>query len=124
LQEYRGRWSIEILIREAKEHYGLGQDRCRRYNRIVGANGLRLLVGASQMLWFARELARQEEIALRPYQPWYDQKRKPSLNDITWAVRERLMAEGITPTVGIWQDVGVIHHLHSEQHADTVPRAA
>ncbi|MBN2872032.1 MAG: transposase, partial [Halothiobacillaceae bacterium] len=113
LQEYRDRWSVEILIREAKQCYGLGQDRCRRYERIVGINGLRMLVGACQVLWFARELDEQKEAALRPYQPWYEQKQKPSLHDITWAVRERLMAEGITPTVGIWQDVGVIHRLHS-----------
>ncbi|HSR53245.1 MAG TPA: transposase [Acidobacteriota bacterium] len=130
LKEYRGRWSIEILIREAREHYGLGQDRCRKYERIVGVNGLRMLLGASQVLWFARELEQHEEadgstrIALRPYQPWYKQKQKPSLHDITWAVRERLMAEGITPTVGIWQGVGVIHRLPGEQGADQLPRAA
>lgn len=124
LQEYRGRWSIEILIREAKGHYGLGQDRCRRYDRIMGINGLRMLVGACQVLWFARELEQHQEAALRPYQPWYKQKQKPSLHDITWAVRERLMAEGITPTVGIWQSVGGIHRLHPEKHANQRPRAA
>lgn len=126
LQEYRGRWSVEILIRAAKQHYGLGQDRCRRYERIVGVNGLRLLLGACQVLWFARESSRQVGggVALRPYQPWYEQKQKPSLHDIAWAVRERLMAEGITPRVGIWQTVGEIHRLQSEKHADQVPRAA
>lgn len=50
LAEYEGRWSVEILLREAREHYGLGQDRCRRYRRIVGVNGFRLLVGASEVL--------------------------------------------------------------------------
>ena len=130
LEEYRGRWSIEILIREAREHYGLGQDRCRKYERIVGVNGLRLLLGASQVLWFARELEQHESgdgapiVALRPYQPWYEQKQKPSLHDIAWAVRERLMAEGIPPTVGIWQGMGAIHRLRSDTHADQVPRAA
>lgn len=126
LAEYRSRWSIEILIREAKEHYGLGQDRCRKYERIVGINGLRMLLGACQVLWFAREVKQQDDgsVALRPYQPWYEQKKKPSLHDIAWAVRERLMAEGITPTVGIWQGMGVIHRLRSEHHADQVPRAA
>lgn len=130
LEEYRGRWSIEILIREAREHYGLGQDRCRKYERIVGVNGLRMLLGASQVLWFARELEQHEDgdrapsVALRPYQPWYEQKQKPSLHDIAWAVRERLMAEGITPTVGIWQGMGVIHRLRPEQDGDQVPRAA
>lgn len=124
LQEYRGRWSIEILIREAREHYGLGQDRCCKYERIAGMNGFRMLLGACQVLWFAREIERHEEVALRPYQSWYEQKLKPSLHDIAWAVRERLMAEGITPRVGIWQTVGVIHRLHPENRVSQVPRAA
>lgn len=119
LREYHRRWSIEILIRAAKQHYGLGQDRCRKYERIVGINGLRLLVGGAQVLWFARELDEHQEAALRPYQPWYEQKEKPSLHDILWAVRERLMAEGITPRVGIWQDVGVIHRLHPTNHTES-----
>lgn len=124
LQEYRGRWSIEILIREAREHYGLGQDRCRKYERIVGVNGFRMLLSACQVLWFAREVEKHEEVALRPYQPWYEQKLKPSLHDITWAVRERLMAAGITPRVGIWQTERVIHHLQPERRVDHMPRAA
>ncbi len=128
LAEYRGRWSIEILIREAREHYGLGQDRCRRFERIVGVNGLRMVIGAAQVLWFAREveqkLAQHKPVALHPYQPWYAQKEHPSLHDIVWAVRERLLQEGITPTVGIWEGMGVIHRFRSERYADQMPRAA
>lgn len=124
LAEYRGRWSIEILIREAREHYGLGQDRCRRYDRIVGVNGFRLLIGAAQVLWFAGEVKQDKAVALRPYQPWYRQKVKPSLHDIAWAVREGLLQEGITPRVGLWQGVQVIQGLHAEQQAGRVPRAA
>ena len=123
LAEYRARWSVEILIREAREHYGLGQDRCRRYERIVGVNGFRMVIGAAQVLWFAREVG-QQPVALTPYQPWYLQKQKPSLHDIMWAVRERLLKEGITPRVGIWQGMGVIHRLRSEQRPGQVARAA
>ena len=123
LAEYRARWSVEILIREAREHYGLGQDRCRRYERIVGVNSFRMLVGAAQVLWFAREVE-QQPIALAPYQPWYLQKQTPSLHDIMWAVRERLLAEGITPRVGFWEGMGVIHCLPRKQGVDQLPRAA
>jgi hypothetical protein len=123
LAEYRARWSVEILIREAKEHYGLGQDRCRKYERIVGVNGFRMVIGAAQVLWFAREVT-QQPIALAPYQPWYLQKQAPSLHDITWAVRERLLAEGITPRVGFWEGMGVIHRLPRKQGVDQLPRAA
>ena len=48
LKEYRGRWSVEmrwsveILIREAKESFGLGKDRCRNAQKIAGINNFRL----------------------------------------------------------------------------------
>lgn len=124
LQEYRARWSIEITIREAREHYGLGRDRCRRYERIVGVNGFRMVIGACQVLWFAQQVEQHGEVALCPYQPWYEQKEQPSLHDIVWAVRERLFQEGITPIVGIWEGVGVIHRLQHEKYAEHLPRAA
>lgn len=39
------------------------------WERIVGVNGLRLLLDASQVLWFARELEQHKDVVLRPYQP-------------------------------------------------------
>jgi hypothetical protein len=42
LQEYGRRWSVEILIREAKQFGGLGKDRCRKLRRIRGVNAFRL----------------------------------------------------------------------------------
>ena len=47
-----------------------------RYERIVGVNGLRMVLGAAQVLWFVRELEQHEEVALDPYQPWYAQKER------------------------------------------------
>jgi hypothetical protein len=38
LSEYKARWSIEITIWQARQSLGLGQDRCRRYRRIVSIN--------------------------------------------------------------------------------------
>lgn len=122
LTEHRGRWSVEILIREANEHYGLGQDRCRKYERIVGVNAFRMLVAAAQVLWFACEV--KQPLAAHRYQPWYVQKEHPSLHDICWAVREHLMLEGIIPTVGFWEGVAVIERLQTEEHLYYMPRAA
>lgn len=124
LREYGGRWSVEILLREAREHYGLGQDRCRRYERIVGVNAFRMVIGAAQVLWFAQQLEQHPSVALCPYQPWYLQKAQVSLHDIVWAVRERLWQEGITPRVGFWEGIGVIHRLEAENHVDQLPQAA
>ena len=105
---YGGRWLVEIAVRESVESYGLGQDRCRRYERIVGANAFRLIMAAAQGLWFAQQLGQGQAVDLIRYRPWYRQKRAPSGFDIMWACRERLFAEGIMPTVGFWEKVGVI----------------
>ena len=53
LKEYRGRWSVEILIREAKESFGLGKDRCRNAQKIAGISNFRLLIGAAEVLYRA-----------------------------------------------------------------------
>lgn len=100
LREYRGRWTIEILIHEARESYGLGQDRCRKYRRIVSVNAFRLFIGAAEVLFFAHEVDSAQAMDLRQYRPWYRQKEAPSLFDIHWAVREHLYGEGIYPKVG------------------------
>ena len=117
---YGRRWSVEIEIRESVESYGLGQDRCRRYERIVGANAFRLMMAAAQGLWFAQQLAQGQAVDLVRYRPWYRQKRAPSGFDIMWACRERLFAEGIMPTVGFWEKVGVIELVSPA----ALPRAA
>ena len=88
------------------------------------ARGLCFSKSRRGQFWFAQQVARHGEGALRPYQPWYVQKQQVSLHDITWAVRERLFEEGITPTVGIWEGVGVIHRLQNEKYAEQLPRAA
>ena len=123
LGEYRGRWSIEITISAARQDYGLGQDRCRRYRRIVGINAFRLLVAAAQVLWFAEAVSSVSSMDLVRYRPWYLQKQAPSLHDIVWACREHLHAEGISPKVGFWETVEVFHGIDPGGRV-ALPRAA
>jgi hypothetical protein len=123
LQEYQGRWSIEITIWQARQSFGLGRDRCRRYRRIVGINGLRLVLMAAQVLWFADRVAPASTMDLRQYRPWYVQKEHPSLHDIAWACREQLYREGIFPKVGFWDTMEIIHE-HDPGGGDALPRAA
>jgi hypothetical protein len=111
LCEYQGRWSVEITIAQARQSLGLGQDRCRRYRRIVGINAFRMLVAAAEVLWFADEVCQVEAMDLRAYRPWYGQKTAPSLDDIVWACREQLYAEGILPKVGFGDTVVVFHGM-------------
>ena len=109
LREYRGRWSIEILIREAKESFGLGKDRCRNTRKISGINNFRLLIGAAEVLYTAktRESEKQEADAQEPpdgfdrLRPWYEDSGVPNLFDVHWGIREELAEAGITPKVGL-----------------------
>lgn len=109
LSEYRGRWSVEILIREARESFGLGKDRCRNVRKITSINNFRLLIGAAEVLYTAetQEANAQEANSQDPmeafYQlrPWYRDLEKPKLFDIHWSIREELAAAGVTPKVGL-----------------------
>ena len=123
LREYQGRWSIEITIWQARQSFGLGQDRCRRYRRIVGINALRMVLMATEVLWFAGKVSSVRSMDLVVYRPWYLQKRGPSLHDIAWALREQLYCQGITPKVGFWDTVEVFHGSDAGG-SGALPRAA
>jgi hypothetical protein len=109
LAHYQARWTIEITIRDSYGLYGLAQDGCRKYKRIIAINSLRLLFAAVQVLWFIQQVRQRGHFNLKCYRPWYRHKLTPSLQDVMWACRESLYAAGITPTVGFWHDVSVIH---------------
>lgn len=110
LEKYRGRWSIEILIREAKESFGLGQDWCRNCRKIAGINDFRLLIGATEVLYEAEHAAEAQEPdrqdgepseSFGQLRPWYEDPGVPNLFDIHWGIREELATAGITPKVGL-----------------------
>lgn len=105
LSEFAGRWDIEIDIRDGNEFYGLGHSRCRKHDRILGANTLCAVLAAARTLWFLQRLGQRRTLDLTRFRPWYRQKRKPSQLDITWALVECLHAEGISPTVRFLQDL-------------------
>jgi hypothetical protein len=50
LRQYRDRWAVEITIRDSHTFDGLGQDQCRKLQRIVGANTFRLVMAAARTL--------------------------------------------------------------------------
>jgi hypothetical protein len=104
----RVRWSVEIEIRSAKQHYGLGQERCRRLERIEGINNLRLFLAAARLVWFAEQVERTGKPDLVRLRRWYRQKRKPTPLDVQYLLLETLQREGITPTTGFGHEVDVI----------------
>jgi hypothetical protein len=131
LREYRGRWSIEILIREAKESFGLGEDRCRNTRKISGINNFRLLIGAAEVLYTAENRAgnqgadNQHSTAdelpeeINQLRPWYDDPGPPNLFDLHWSIREELAEVGITPKVGLNASSGEFEQTDSSAQPRT-----
>ena len=97
LAQYRQRWAVEITIRDSNAFAGLGQDQCRKHERVVGANTLRLVLAAARTLWFVKHAARTPALELRRSRPWYRQKVAPSHLDMVWTWREALHAAGVFP---------------------------
>jgi len=97
LAQYRERWAVEITIRDSNACAGFGQDQCRKRERVVGANTLRLVLAAARTLWFVEHSVRPPAIELRRYRPWYRQKLAPSQLDIVWTWREALHTAGVFP---------------------------
>jgi DDE superfamily endonuclease len=97
LRHYRDRWAVEIAIRDSNAFDGLGQDQCRKVQRIVGANTFRLVMAAARTLWFLEHANQTNAMDLRRYRPWYRQKYAPSQCDIVWTCREALHEAGVFP---------------------------
>ena len=97
VREYGHRWAVEIAIRDSNAFDGLGQDQCRKRQRIIGANTFRLVMAAARTLWFIAHVDRGTEVPLCRYRPWYRQKVAPSQLDVAEACREALYEAGIFP---------------------------
>jgi hypothetical protein len=97
LHEYSARWAVEIAIRDANAFAGLGQEQCRKPQRILGANTLRLVMAAARTLWFIEQVERGTAVPLCRYRPWYRQKVAPSQLDVVEACREALHDASIFP---------------------------
>ena len=115
LGEYRNRWAVEIEIRDANGFDGLGQDQCRKWQRISGANTFRLVLAATRTLWFIQQVEGSAPINLRRYRPWYRQKVAPSQRDVVWACREALQLAGVFPIPRFTLDL--VENQEEHQHA-------
>jgi DDE family transposase len=107
LAQYRERWAVEISIRDGQAFAGFGQDQCRKRERVVGANTLRLVLAAARTLWFVEQTSRAVPLALQRYRPWYRQKCAPSQLDIVWACREALHDARVFPTPWFTPDLAI-----------------
>jgi len=64
------RWAVEIALRDSHAFDGLGQDQCRKRQRIIGANTLRLVRAAARTLWFIAHVDRGTGVPLCRSRPW------------------------------------------------------
>jgi len=120
LNEYSDRWAVEIAIRDANTFAGLGQDQCRKRQRIIGANTFRLVMAAARTLWFIDQVECGTTFTLGCYRPWYRQKVAPSQLDVVWACRETLHEAGIFPIPRFTPD-----HAENDAESDkALPLAA
>jgi hypothetical protein len=108
LAQYRERWAVEITLRDSNAFTGFGQDQCRKYTRVVGANTLRLVLAAARTLWFVEQASRTGALDLTRYRPWYRHKVAPSQLDIVWACREALQDAGVFPMPRFTPDLATI----------------
>jgi hypothetical protein len=120
LAQYRDRWAVEITIRDTYAFDGLGREQCRKVERIVGANTLRLVLAAARTLWFMEQASRADTLNLQRYRPWYRQKTAPSQLDIVWTCREALQEAGVLPMPRFAPDLAE----NLEEPENTLPLAA
>jgi hypothetical protein len=120
LAQYRERWAVEITIRDSNAFAGFGQDQCRKRERVMGANTLRLVLAAARTLWFVEYVARTPAIELGRYRPWYRHKVAPSQLDIVWTWREALHGAGVFPIPRFAPDLAEIQ----QESENALPLAA
>ncbi len=120
LIHYGERWAVEIDIRDGQAYYGVGQDHCRKWRRVVGANTFRLLMAAARSLWFIERTNAVGALDLKRYRPWYRHKVAPSQLDVLLLCREALCVEGVSPIMCFDDMSG-----ETQQRVDTTrPQAA
>jgi hypothetical protein len=120
LRQYRDRWAVEIAIRDSNAFNGLGQDQCRKIQRLVGANTFRLVMAAARTLWCLEQANQRHGMDLRRDRPWYRQKCAPSQLDMAWACREALHEAGVFPLPRFTPDLTENH----EEQDHALPSAA
>lgn len=120
VDESRQRWAVEIAMRDTNAFDGLGQEQCRKRQRIMGANTFRLVMAAARTRWFVDHVEHSMTCTLCRYRPWYSQKIAPSQLDVGWACRETLPEGGIFPLPRFTPDLAENH----QEPENVLPLAA
>lgn len=92
LSTYARRWSIEITIRHAKQHAGLGDAQCRRPRAVARQHAFTLAMMTLVMSWYMREGHHTDRSGMWP---WYRHKRGPTFVDMLTHARRCSVAERV-----------------------------
>ena len=71
-------WLTEITLRDSNAFTGFGQDQCRKYTRVVGANTFRLVLAAARTLWFVAQASRADRWTSPAIAPGIATSRRPA----------------------------------------------
>ena len=110
LAQYRERWAVEITIRDSNAFAGFGQDQCRKRERVVGANTLRLVLAAARTLWFVEHTARDTGARAGALSPLVPPESAPPVNStLSGPAAKRLQAAGVFPIPRFTPALAEIH---------------
>ena len=115
LSTYRRRWSIEITIRDAKQHGGLGEAQCRRARAVDRQPAFTLAMMSLVMVWYMREGHGSDRLRMRP---WYRHKRGPTFLDMLVHARRRSVAQRVFGNLPRGPDIArtgeaILHYLEA-----------
>jgi hypothetical protein len=99
LTRYTHRWSIEVLFRDSKQHFGLHDPQVRTATSVTRAHGHAWVVIAEVMRWFAAEGHRYPRID-KP-RPWYPHAPTPTITEMLETLRLALWHEALSQEA--WQ---------------------
>jgi hypothetical protein len=106
LSTYQKRWPIEITIREAKQHGGLGDAQCRKPVAVERQAAFTLGMMTVIMTWYMAEGHKSDVI--RKF-PWYRRKTAPTFSDMLAHARRRSLLQIINPNSAPQADIAEIH---------------
>jgi len=115
LTSYRRRWSIEITIRDAKQHGGLGEAQCRKPRAVDRQHAFTLAMMSLVMAWYISEGHGTDRSAMRP---WYRHKRGPTFLDMLAHARRQSVAQRVFSNSPRAPDMaetdrGILHYLEA-----------
>jgi hypothetical protein len=83
IERYAARWSVEVMIEDAKQLFGTGQARNRTATAVRRTVPFALITQTLTMLWYATAGHHPDDITERhEHAPWYTTKSQPSTADM------------------------------------------